>query len=252
MTLLVQILPALVYVTQTAHALPPHRPVPSTQTHDDVPDPNDTCLSPSAIQTASFLTGLEPNTPGIRPGLSYSATNPANFINFCAPHPLTNGRQTPLGSCNGIPMGRLPPASKMISSLITFPSPAANLPANKTFTVRLKISNLAAGFLTNPSASYYAAPQDLDDASGGLSMGHCHITIQGPGSLSSSSSSSSLEPPDPAKFAFFKGVDDRPAEPGASSPRRVCTMVAAQNHQPVLMPVAQRGAQDDCVRFSVA
>lgn len=29
-------------------------------------------------------------------------------------------------------------------------------------------------------------------------------------------------------------------------------MIAAQNHQLVLMPVAQRGAQDDCVRFQVA
>jgi len=28
-------------------------------------------------------------------------------------------------------------------------------------------------------------------------------------------------------------------------------MTAAANHQPVIMPVAQRGAQDDCVRFSV-
>lgn len=32
---------------------------------------------------------------------------------------------------------------------------------------------------------------------------------------------------------------------------RVCTMSSAANHQPVLMPVAQRGAQDDCQRFSV-
>jgi transcription initiation factor TFIID subunit 15 len=32
---------------------------------------------------------------------------------------------------------------------------------------------------------------------------------------------------------------------------RVCTMSSASNHQAVLMPVAQRGAQDDCTKFSV-
>jgi transcription initiation factor TFIID subunit 15 len=32
---------------------------------------------------------------------------------------------------------------------------------------------------------------------------------------------------------------------------RVCTIVAAANHQPVLMPVAQRGSQDDCTKFIV-
>jgi transcription initiation factor TFIID subunit 15 len=28
-------------------------------------------------------------------------------------------------------------------------------------------------------------------------------------------------------------------------------MTSSSNHQPVLMPVAQRGAQDDCQKFSV-
>jgi len=32
---------------------------------------------------------------------------------------------------------------------------------------------------------------------------------------------------------------------------RLCTMTSSSNHQPVLMPVAQRGAQDDCIRFTV-
>lgn len=32
---------------------------------------------------------------------------------------------------------------------------------------------------------------------------------------------------------------------------RVCTMNSASNHQPVLMPIAQRGAQDDCTKFTV-
>jgi hypothetical protein len=32
---------------------------------------------------------------------------------------------------------------------------------------------------------------------------------------------------------------------------RVCSMTSSSNHQPVLMPVAQRGAQDDCQKFTV-
>lgn len=32
---------------------------------------------------------------------------------------------------------------------------------------------------------------------------------------------------------------------------RVCTMNSASNHQPVIMPIAQRGAQDDCTKFTV-
>ncbi|KAK3301690.1 uncharacterized protein B0T15DRAFT_544364 [Chaetomium strumarium] len=70
-----------------------------------------------------------------------------------------------------------------------------------------------------------------------------------------------LVTPDPARFAFFKGVDDAGdgkgglrAEVTGGLPEgayRVCTMVAARNHQPVAMPVAQRGAQDDCMKFEV-
>jgi len=36
--------------------------------------PAATCLAPEVVQTASLYTGLEEGTPGIRPGLSQSAT----------------------------------------------------------------------------------------------------------------------------------------------------------------------------------
>jgi hypothetical protein len=36
--------------------------------------PASTCIAPDALQTASRFTGLEEGTPGIRPGLSESAT----------------------------------------------------------------------------------------------------------------------------------------------------------------------------------
>ena len=32
---------------------------------------------------------------------------------------------------------------------------------------------------------------------------------------------------------------------------RVCTMTGTSNHQPPLMPIAQRGPQEDCTKFTV-
>ena len=141
----------------------------------------------------------------------------------------------------------------MISSIITSPQPGDRLPPNTTFAVTIQTRHLRAGLLVNPSANYYTAPQDLDES--GDVIGHCHISIQEIGSLRT------VAAPDPTQFAFFKGVDDAGdglgglrAEVTGGLPAgvyRVCTMVAARNHQPVAMPVAQRGAQDDCTKFEV-
>ncbi|KAK3986971.1 hypothetical protein QBC44DRAFT_310814 [Cladorrhinum sp. PSN332] len=216
-----------------------------------------TCLLPASIQNGSLYTGLEPSTPGIRPGLSNSSTSSNNFINFCSPYTLTNGQQNPSGSCNPIPLGRIPASDKMVSSLITYPSASTPVPALKTFNVTILTRGLSAGYLVNPSTNYYSAPQDLDEHTGEI-RGHCHVTIQSLGD--------GKEVLDPRDFVFFKGVDDAGAEKGNDGVRelraeikgglphggyRVCSMAAAGNHQPVVMPVAQRGAQDDCVRFVV-
>jgi len=67
-------------------------------------------------------------------------------------------------------------------------------------------------------------------------------------------------PLDAEQFVFFKGINN--AEKGGQLSvdvtgglptgfYRVCTLASASNHQSVLMPVAQRGAQDDCTKFSV-
>lgn len=62
-------------------------------------------------------------------------------------------------------------------------------------------------------------------------------------------------------FVAFQGINDRGNGNGLLSVTvtaglpagfyRVCTMNSASNHQPVLMPIAQRGAQDDCTKFTV-
>ncbi|KDN60614.1 hypothetical protein CSUB01_02113 [Colletotrichum sublineola] len=237
------------------------------------------CLRPELIQSASSLTGQEPGTKGIKAGqaaaatyvtlqthpfLEYRATSnqrltrtPSdkyNFINFCEGHTITNGQQLAGGSCNGIPMGRLPSEQNMISSVITSPRPGDRLPARVSFNVTVQTAHLRAGVFTNPMANYYTAPQDLDLA--GDIIGHCHITIQEMGSLTPTT------PPDASKFAFFKGVDDAGDGKGLLTASvdgglppgvyRVCTLVSAATHQPVVMPAALRGPQDDCTKFEVA
>ncbi|KAH6957472.1 hypothetical protein DER45DRAFT_465497, partial [Fusarium avenaceum] len=211
------------------------------------------CLKDNLIQSASAKTGQEPGTEGIKDGQAASATDDSNFINFCDGRTITNGEQIQTGSCNGIPMGNIPATSNMISAMITNPQPGVTLQAGSTFNIEVQTSHLAAGNFVNPTTQYYTAPQDLD--SKGDIIGHCHVTVQDIGQLQSTT------PPDPSQFVFFKGIDDDGNGQGLLSATvegglpagvyRVCTMIAAQNHQPVTMPVAQRGAQDDCTKFEV-
>lgn len=176
----------------------------------------------------------------------------ANFINLCSGKTLTDGQMKEDGSCNPTPMGDIPSTDNMISTVITYPLPGDTVPANKDFTVSIQTHNLATGYFTNPLATYYSAPQSLDDT--GKVRGHSHLVIQDIGCLRTTT------PPPPTDFVFFAGVNDK-SEDGVLSAQvegglpagayRLCTLVAAANHQPVLMPVPQRGSQDDCVRFEV-
>ncbi len=166
-------------------------------------------------------------------------------------------------------MGRLPAKANMISSVIIEPAWNALLPPHTPFNITIQTAHLRAGHFVNPLASYYTAPQELDE--NGDIYGHCHVTVQAmptapppsPHAGSGNGSAAAALPllvPDPTTFVFFKGIDDagvngllRTTVSGGlpAGGYRVCTMIAAENHQPVLMPVAQRGAQDDCVRFRV-
>jgi transcription initiation factor TFIID subunit 15 len=151
-------------------------------------------------------------------------------------------------------MGDIPSSQNMISSIITNPAPGDTVPANTEFNITVQVTNLAAGTFTNPLLTYYAAPQALKN---GIIVGHTHVTVQ---SLGSSIVTST--PPDPQTFAFFKGINDAGNGQGLLSATvaaglpagayRVCTLTSAANHQPVLMPVAQRGSQDDCTKFVVS
>jgi hypothetical protein len=151
-------------------------------------------------------------------------------------------------------MGDIPAKTNMVSSIITFPlAGSATIESDTTFNITVQMANLVAGSFTNADATYYAAPQAL---SGGNVVGHTHVTVQDMGK--------SLNPTtalDPTQFAFFKGINDPGNGKGLLSATvtgglpagnyRVCTLASSSNHQPVLMPVAQRGSADDCTKFTV-
>ncbi|PKK63491.1 hypothetical protein RhiirC2_767181 [Rhizophagus irregularis] len=140
----------------------------------------------------------------------------------------------------------------MVSTVIRFPIETSKIKPFAPFTIRTRTINLKTGFFDDPVKQYYIFPQTLDN--NGLIQGHSHVTIQ--------RILNRFAPLDPQKFDFFKGLND-PAdgkgeltalvEKGLPAGNyRLCTMVSSFAHQPTLMPVAQRGAQDDCVRFTVA
>jgi hypothetical protein len=152
-------------------------------------------------------------------------------------------------------MGDIPAKTAMVSSIITFPTTGGQeIASDTTFNISVQMSNLVAGSFTNADATYFAAPQFLQ---GGQVVGHTHVTVQDLGN--------SLNPTtalDATQFAFFKGINDAGNGKGLlqavvtgglpAGNYRVCTMASASNHQPVIMPVAQRGTADDCTKFTVS
>ncbi|KAI1494587.1 hypothetical protein F5X96DRAFT_528279 [Biscogniauxia mediterranea] len=207
-------------------------------------------LDANAVQTGSQSDG----NPDAAEGEAASQTDNANFINFCSGKTLTNGLQQKGGSCNGIVMGNIPSTNNMVSSVVINPKHNDNIQANKDFDIQVQVDNFAPGTFTNADNTYYSAPQDLDGS--GNIIGHTHVTVQDMGN-----SLDPTKPLDATQFAFFKGINDAGNGQGLLSATvtgglpagnyRVCTMFAAANHQPVIMPVAQRGAQDDCQKFTV-
>ena len=150
-------------------------------------------------------------------------------------------------------MGDIPSKNNMISAVITFPETGGVVEPNTDFDISVQIQNLVAGEFTNAQETYYSAPQALE---GGNIVGHTHVTVQDMGE-----NLNPTQPLNPTIFAFFKGINDAGNGNGLLSATvtgglppgnyRVCSMTSASNHQPVLMPVAQRGAQDDCTKFKV-
>jgi len=171
---------------------------------------------------------------------------------FCKASGLkaNDGTQIKEPNCVSLEIGELPSVDKMVSAIIIEPRFGQTLKRNQTFTVRTKIINIETAFFSDPAVDYYQIAQKLNG--GGIIQGHSHITIQ---------RLNGNNVPDPKIFAFFKGLNEK-AVNGVLSVEvtnglplkglhRICTMNASNSHQPVVMPVAQRGAQDDCIRVNV-
>jgi transcription initiation factor TFIID subunit 15 len=151
-------------------------------------------------------------------------------------------------------MGDIPAKTKMLSTVFLNPKNGQTIESGQTFNITLQVNNLQAGAFTNADATYYTAPQALN-AQGDI-IGHVHVTVQDVGNTLNPT-----QPPDPTQFAFFKGINDAGNGAGQLAATvtgglppgnyRVCTLTSAANHQPVIMPVAQRGSQDDCRYFTV-
>ncbi|EMD41417.1 hypothetical protein CERSUDRAFT_146368 [Gelatoporia subvermispora B] len=209
-------------------------------------------LDPAVIATGFENNGQADPEAGQVPSL----TSSNNFINFCATLPqlpITNGLQIVTGSCNPAPMGVIAAQANMPASKFIFPTNGAVIPTNSNFTIQMAIENLDTGFFTNADENFFAAPQQV--GSDGNIQGHSHVVIQLLQSMDQTS------PLDPKVFAFFKGLNDAAvggvltADVTSGLPAgayRLASINTAANHQPALVAVAQHGALDDMVYFTVS
>ncbi|KAK7038283.1 hypothetical protein R3P38DRAFT_541993 [Favolaschia claudopus] len=183
-----------------------------------------------------------------------SLTSPNNFINFCATVsvPITNGQQLVGGSCNPAPMGLIPSSENMPSVLISRLFKDSTIQANTTFPVDLSVRNFQGGFFASFSGSFQAAPQTLDGT--GNIIGNFHIVIDELDALDST------VPTDSQKFVFFNVIQDAVSDGEISTnvtnglPEgyyRMTVTPRAANHQPVLVPLVQRGSVNDVAYFTV-
>jgi len=207
-------------------------------------------LDPKVIASAFANNGQD--VPVAGQVASLTSTN--NFINFCltVPNlPITNGQQIQSGSCNPAPIGIIPSTEKMPSSKFTNPKNGDTIASGVDFTISMAISNLQTGNFVNAQKNYFAAPQQLDG--GGTILGHSHVVVEKLSSLDQTT------PTNPKEFSFFKGLNaaaqggvltaDVPGGLPAGT-YRLCSINTSSNHQPVIVPVAQHGALDDCVYFT--
>ncbi|CAG8552952.1 8795_t:CDS:1 [Acaulospora morrowiae] len=160
-----------------------------------------------------------------------------------------NGTQNDDGFCSSTPQGEIPKSTHMPSTLILEPHNGATLKAHRSFTVKIKTERLTLGNFADPFIQYNLFSQTLD--SNGFILGHLHLAVQRLHNLNS--------PPDPNVLAFFEGLGDS-GEKGILTAvvdklppgiYRICTISASFSHQPLVMPEAKRGSQDDCIRITL-
>lgn len=178
--------------------------------------------------------------------------------NFCQENGLgdsiANGTQSRNVTCSLTVFGVIPDFDHMVSTVIFEPQNGAILELGVNFTVSILSTNIEFGFFDDPNTEYYKAPQVLNES--GNVKGHTHITIQ--------KVEDPFLPPDVQRPVFFKGLNDRSLNGVLSTEidgglfiadgageYRICTITASSSHAALLMPVARRGSQDDCIRVNI-
>lgn len=158
--------------------------------------------------------------------------------------------------CCSTPQGLIPEVTKMVSTMITTPASDSKVNAAKGFKIDFTVTGLMAGQSKDLKTQFLLDSQSLD-AKTGLIKGSAQISIQ--------ALSKDLKAPVAKTVSFFQAlttksdaagvtnfkVDIKPNEIKTKGPHRICTVSRSAGGQPVVMPVAQRGAQDDCIRIDV-
>lgn len=140
-------------------------------------------------------------------------------------------------------MGQLPSNENMPSVKIITPSHNTVFKSGQEFSVQAVTNNLETSNAVNAQSNFLSAPQQLNAQ--GVIKGHIHVVIEEISSFTQNT------PTDPKSFAFFKEIS------GAGSLAtnitgglsegfyRLSITTRAANHQPVLVPISQRGALND-------
>ncbi|WWD09019.1 hypothetical protein V865_007139 [Kwoniella europaea PYCC6329] len=201
---------------------------------------------------AAVIQDTEAN-PNATANQAASATSNNNFLDFCVGQTITNGLQNKAGSCNPVPIGQIPSTQNLISTTFVSPRNMETIQAGQTFTIGLQTTGMTMGSFVNAQKNYYAAPQQIDGS--GQIVGHAHVVLQ---PMKAIDDTSVL---DPNTFTFFKGmdlgdvnglstIDVQGGVPAGAY--RLCTIMSASNHQSVILPIAQRGAENTCSYFTAA
>ncbi|KAJ3348668.1 hypothetical protein HDU91_006522 [Kappamyces sp. JEL0680] len=208
----------------------------------------------------SFLFVLAAAFVAASPQFQTNNNQENNFANFCSKQNAklaTGGQATGPGQvmCSQTIQGLIPDVSNMVSALITTPADGSTQNAAKGFTVAFTTTGMATGFAGNPATDFMQFPQTLDPASG---------RIQGASSLSIQKLTGNQAPAG-SSVSFFQLLNQKDDGNGVTQYtvnvpagavktkglHRICTGNMMAGLTPVVMPVAQRGAQDDCIRVNI-
>ena len=183
---------------------------------------------------------------------------PSPMVDFCKQSGAgeATGKQAIGGGriCSSTPQGLIPDVKKMVSTFITSPPSGSTVNAAQGFQVKFQTINFNNGFAVDGLNQYLMAPQTLDPQNGFI-QGSLQLVAQHLPSRDQAPSANSMDffaivvEPSDGKKDFT--IDITPNSLKQKGTYRICIMAGAASFQPVVMPVAQRGSQDDCIRVKV-